>query len=117
MPEKRGLRGKQRRDADDRAVERAKAERLAREAALAVISELLDELGLDVDALNTFKNRSAGFAPSGNYASAGHQHGWADINSVKWSVVGTGDSPVPDFAKKSDIAALKRYCNNTFKKV
>jgi hypothetical protein len=107
---RRGLRGKQRRDADDRAVERAAAEARRREAALAIVNESLDAHDESIDTLDEFRTRDAGFA------GTGHQHGADDINSVHWGRVGTGQSPVPNFAKQSDLADLRQWALNTFKK-
>lgn len=126
MPDRRGLRGKQRRDADDKARERTARERELREAALAAVQEVLDDLGIDVETLKDFKNRQAGFAGSQHEhpwseinnkpAFNDHQHGADEINNVHWSAVGTGKSPVPNFAKQSDLEALWRRCLNKFKK-
>lgn len=128
MRDRRGLRGKSRHDADDRAVERAKAEaakeRADREAAIEIVNADLDEQAGDIDTLDDFRTRPAGFAGSShshgtgdlpNFAAAGHQHGADDINAVHWSKVGTGQSPVPKFAKASDLAALRRWAQHKFK--
>src|SRR5687767_13678661 len=131
MPrDRRGLRGKSRHDADDRAVERAKAEaakeRADREAALELVEADLDEKADDIGNLQDFRNRQSGFAQAEhshvkselpNFADASHQHGADDINGVNWSAVGTRRSPVPGFAKKSDIQKLKRYVEQNFKKI
>jgi hypothetical protein len=122
MPrDRRGLRGKSRRDADDRAVERAEAAREKEAADRAAEIERVDDdiadAEDDIGSLQDFRDRQAGFAPAGNYASQGHQHGADDVNSVNWSAVGTHKSPVPAFAKKSDLNKLRNWVENNFEPI
>jgi len=131
MRDRRGLRGKSRRDADDRAVERAKAEaakeRAEREAEVARIDDDLEVHTDDITSLQNFRNRDAGFAQSdhehdwneingrpdlGDYAKKDHKHGYSDITSVNWGAVGTRKSPVPAFAKSSELQSIRRDLAN-----
>lgn len=113
MRDKRGLRGKSRRDADDRAVERSKAEaakeRAAREAALELVETTINTHETNIDTLQDFRNRSGGFA------EREHNHGPDAIMAVHWGRVGTGQSPVPKFATQADLAEIRRWVKANYR--
>jgi len=110
---RRGLRGKARRDADDRAVERTRAEQKRRETDVARIDDDLAVHTDDIATLEDFRTRPAGFAPAGNYANRDHQHGYADINSVNWGAIRNA----PNFATSADLADVRRWVSSNFKKI
>jgi hypothetical protein len=110
---RRGLRGKARRDADDRAVERTRAEQKRRETDVARIDDDLATHTDDIATLETFRTRTQGFAPAGDYAPRGHQHGFDDINSVNWGAIRN----VPNFATNADLSDLRRWVSANFRKL